>query len=199
MRIALREARSALWEENLRAVAKAQHVALNRLRATKSAPAQVTPAALLKATPSGSIRGVAERLVLDRTGSVTVGSDLPAASTSARSARFCQLFTHDPFDSPPRRFNQSPVSRRGDTELSGLAPFDDSIVLTVVADPEPHQIATALDRQGSVVPRHPHRPESLDSLELQGRMRGIRFQKLVLLVCQSADFRRQLVVSPPET
>jgi hypothetical protein len=70
-RAAQREARSALWEEKLRAAAKALGVALNRLPAKKSAPEKVKLAALLKATTSVSNGWLAERLALGRPGSVT--------------------------------------------------------------------------------------------------------------------------------
>jgi hypothetical protein len=70
-RAAVREARTALWEERLSVAADACGVAVDKLPARKSAPEKVCLAALMKAATSVSNRWLATRLQMGQPGSVT--------------------------------------------------------------------------------------------------------------------------------
>ena len=70
-RSALLEARAELWEENLRAGAKALAVRLDRLPERCSAPEKVALASLLKQTTSVSNGWLTERLKMGRAASVS--------------------------------------------------------------------------------------------------------------------------------
>lgn len=68
---ALREARAALWEEKLRAAAKALGLALGQLPAQRSAPDKVALASLMKQTTSVNNGWLAERLHMGQPASVS--------------------------------------------------------------------------------------------------------------------------------
>jgi hypothetical protein len=69
--VALKQARAALWEEKLRAIACAVEIDLTRLPAPKSAGTKVLIAALMKKVTSVSNRWLAERLGMGGPGSVS--------------------------------------------------------------------------------------------------------------------------------
>lgn len=50
------------------------------------------------------------------------------------------------------------------------------VVVGVLPDPEPNEVLTALNREGSVREANPRRPESADFFEMEAWIRGILFE-----------------------
>ena len=64
--------------------------------------------------------------------------------------------------------------------IAGLA--DQLVVLSLRADPKPHQPVRHTDRQGAVTITHPHRLETTDLLEMEGWIARFRLQTIKCLV-----------------
>jgi hypothetical protein len=83
--------------------------------------------------------------------------------------------------------------------LAGWLSADQCVVFVVGPDPEPHDVAPRLNRQGSIVQSDADRPELADSLELQRSMRCAALEQRVASIGQLPDFLRQCAVATPET
>ena len=67
---------------------------------------------------------------------------------------------------------------------------DDPIVFGMRSDPEPADTAFDFSCKGSMMSAHAYRPEIANLLEMERGMPGIRFEKFVVLVGESADIGR---------
>ena len=56
---------------------------------------------------------------------------------------------------------------------------EESVVLVVIADPEPDEIVALLNSQSSVAPTNPRRPKFADLLEVERRMLAVSLEKLL--------------------
>ncbi len=75
---------------------------------------------------------------------------------------------------------------------------EESVVLVVIADPEPDEIVALLNSQNSVAPTNPRRPEFADLLEVERRMLAVSLEKLEVLVGECLDGFRKGFIEPPE-
>src|SRR5690349_2913886 len=75
---------------------------------------------------------------------------------------------------------------------------DDAIVLIMRTNPEPEYAIGDIDRERAIMPAHTDRMEAADTLEMQGRVLRIGFEKRELLVGQRPNRFWQLVVALPE-
>jgi hypothetical protein len=74
----------------------------------------------------------------------------------------------------------------------------ETVVLTVVADPEPQNASLHINAEGPMMETNSTGPESPHALEAKRRVARVGLEKLILLICQLLNWLLQVAVAGPK-